>query len=179
MTLASDARRDDAAPTERLSTARLSTEAPPSPPADYDNQPVEFWPTAGVRAAVESGDLAVWKRIVAAVKRDPYGRTARQVEEVLATTASFGISKALDEVLVRTREQLETDERAEVGRQVQLLLDRSGLGEAEFASRIGASTEELRSYLGGEVSPTAVQMVRMRRLADRFARMRAQRAHGQ
>ena len=48
-----------------------------------EDRPVEFWPTVAIRAALESGDIAVWQRIVLAIKRDPYGRTARQVEEVL------------------------------------------------------------------------------------------------
>lgn len=171
MTLAADARRDNAAPTIRLSSAAQVSQL-----SAYDDRPVEFWPTAAISAAVESGDLTIWQRIVTAVKRDPYGRTARQVEEVLEGTSSYGITAALDEVLSRSREHLEADERAEVGRQVQLLLDRSGLGRQEFASRIGASAEELMSYVNGEVSPSAVQMVRMRRLSDRFAKMRAQRA---
>ena len=49
--------------------------------------PVEFWPTDSIRAALQSGDITVWQRIVVAVKRDPYGRTARQVEEVLESAA--------------------------------------------------------------------------------------------
>ena len=52
-------------------------------PPPVDNRPVEFWPTAAIRAALENDDLSVWQRIVVAIKRDPYGRTARQVEEVL------------------------------------------------------------------------------------------------
>ena len=47
-----------------------------------DNTPVEFWPTSTIRDALQSGDITVWQRIVVAIKRDPYGRTARQVEEV-------------------------------------------------------------------------------------------------
>ncbi len=170
MTLALDA-HDDAAP-----TVRLTANGQPSPLAGYDSKPVEFWPTAAIRLAIETGDLTVWQRIVLALKRDPYGRTARQVEEVLETTASPGITKALSEVLVRSRAQLEADERAEVAKQIQALIERSGLGVREFASRVGVSGEDLASYLQGEASPSAAHMVRMRRLSDRFAKMKAQRA---
>jgi hypothetical protein len=136
---------------------------------------VEFWPTAAIRAALETDDLTVWQRIVVAIKRDPYGRTARQVEEVLETARPYGVSKALSEVLTRTREHLEANERAEVARQVQSLLERSGLGPVEFASRIGVPSKSFASYLSGETSPPASLMLRMRRLADRFAKMRKQR----
>ena len=140
-----------------------------------DDRPVEFWPTSAIRAALETDDLTVWQRIVIAIKRDPYGRTARQVEEVLETARPYGVSKALSEVLTRTREHLEADERAEVGRQVQALLERSGLGQDEFASRIGVPSKDFAAYLGGETSPPASLMIRMRRLSDRFAKMRNQR----
>ena len=139
-----------------------------------DERPVEFWPTAAIRSALESGDIEIWQRIVLAVKRDPYGRTARQVEEVLDSAAPYGISQALTEVLVRARNHLEANERSEAARHVQLLMERSGLAEQEFASRIGVSTENLAAYLDASVSPPASLMIRMRRLSDRFAKMRAQ-----
>jgi hypothetical protein len=170
VTVAVDA-HDDAAP-----TARFVAAGEPFSLSAYDSKPVEFWPTAAIRLAVQSGDLTIWQRIVLALKRDPYGRTARQIEEVVETTSSPGITKALTEVLARSRTQLDADERAEVARQIQALIDRSGLGPREFASRIGVSGEELVTYLEGHVSPSAAQMVRMRRLSDRFAKMKAQRS---
>jgi hypothetical protein len=162
---------DDAAP-----TVRLSTPGQHSPLAAYDTKPVEFWPTAAIRLAVESGDLSVWQRIVVALKRDPFGRTARQVEEVLDTASPDGVGNALSEVLARARAQLEADERAEVARDIQMLIERSGLGVREFASRIGVSGEDLAAYLAADASPSAGHLVRMRRLSDRFAKMKAQRS---
>ena len=52
-----------------------------------DGTPVEFWPTASIREALHSGDIAVWQRIVGRSNETPYGRTARQVEEVLQSAA--------------------------------------------------------------------------------------------
>jgi hypothetical protein len=148
------------------------TAADRRPDAD---QPVEFWPTAAIRSALEGGDIATWKRIAAALKRDPYGRTARQVEEVLEDSRPYGISKALWEVLDRARVHLEVDERAEVARHVRLLLERSGLQPHEFASRIGVSPADLAAYLDAQLSPSASLMIRMRRLSDRFAKLRSAR----
>lgn len=139
-----------------------------------DDRPVEFWPTVSIRAALESGDITVWQRIVVAVKRDPYGRTARQVEEVLHTAAPYGISQALTEVLIRARNHLEANERAEAARHVLLLQERSGLTASEFASRIGVSQAQLTDFVEARVSPPASLMIRMRRLSDRFAKIRAQ-----
>ncbi len=175
MTVTSDARaagRDAA--TSRIPTgARQRSRRPAN-----DDRPVEFWPTAAIRAALETDDLTVWQRIVVAIKRDPYGRTARQVEEVLESTRPYGVSKALSEVLARTREGLQADERAEVARQIRVLLGRSGLKPQEFASRIGVPGEELAGYIEGKTSPPASLMVRMSRLSDRFAKMKAHHPGG-
>jgi hypothetical protein len=165
VTLTPDTRRRDTSPASKRPTAARRPAA--------DERPVEFWPTAAIRAALETDDLTVWQRIVVAIKRDPYGRTARQVEEVLETARPYGVSKALAEVLTRTREHLEANERAEVAAHIRTLLDMSGLGQQEFASRIGVPTKDFEGYLGGQVSPPASLMVRMRNLADRFAKMRS------
>jgi hypothetical protein len=171
VTLAPDIRdssRDAASPRRRSAAPRPARKPP------VDDRPVEFWPTAAIRAALETDDLMVWQRIVVAIKRDPYGRTARQVEEVLETARPYGVSKALSEVLVRSREHLEANERSEVARHIQVLLERSGLAQHEFASRIGIPSDEFQAYLGGKTSPSASLMIRMRRLSDRFAKMRTQ-----
>jgi hypothetical protein len=144
-----------------------------------DGTPVEFWPTASIRDALQGGDIAVWQRIVVAMKRDPYGRTARQVEEVLHSAAPYGVSQALAEVLVRARSHLELNERKEAARHVRILMERSGLSVEEFASRIGVAPADFAGYLDAAVSPPASLMIRMRRLSDRFAKMRAQQSQGQ
>ena len=163
-----------------LAADRRPAPQPPRPRRDQNSrdgdQAVEFWPTAAIRSALQGGDIATWKRIAAALKRDPYGRTARQVEEVLEGTQPYGISKALWEVLERARIHLEANERAEVARHVRLLIDRSGLGEEEFASRIGVSPEDLGTYLDGSISPTSALMIRMRRLSDRFVKVKSARS---
>jgi hypothetical protein len=149
--------------------------APQQPVVDprYAGRPVEFWPTAAIRSALERGDIATWKQIVAAIKRDPYGRTARQVEEVLESSRPYGISKALTEVLDRARAHLEANELAEVARHLRLLMERSGLERHEFASRAGVSVDELSAYLDAKVSPSASLMIRMRRTSDRFVKARS------
>jgi hypothetical protein len=167
VTLASD--RRPAPPPQRPGSEQHS-------PGGDPDQAVEFWPTTAIRSALQGGDIDTWKQIAAALKRDPYGRTARQVEEVLEGTRPYGIAKALWEVLERARIHLEANERAEVARHVQLLIDRSGLGEQEFASRIGVAPEDLAAYLDGSSSPSASLMIRMRRLSDRFVKVKSPRS---
>jgi len=167
VTLAADQRKPASAPPPRKPDAIRRPD---------DDQPVEFWSTAAIHAALQGGDIATWKRIAAALKRDPYGRTSRQVEEILKGSRPVGIAKALWEVLERARTHLEANERAEVARHVKLLMDRCGLAQQEFASRIGVPAEDLNAYLDGSVSPSASLMIRMRRLSDRFVRVKNERS---
>ncbi len=129
--------------------------------------PVSQWPTEAVQTALERGDLADWHRIVAEIGAHPWGRTARQVEEVLSYSRPYGIADAMGLALSRARDRFEASERAAVAAEIEEAVRRSGLGRAEFAAQIGTSASRLSTYASGKVVPSATLMVRIRRLADR------------
>jgi DNA-binding transcriptional regulator YiaG len=128
--------------------------------------PVAEWPTEAVQTALERGDLADWHRIVAEMRADPWGRTARQVEEVLSHSRPYGVAEAMETVLSRARERAEASERAAVAAEIREAVERSGLSRTEFASRIGTSASRLSTYASGKVTPSATLMLRIRRVAD-------------
>jgi DNA-binding transcriptional regulator YiaG len=132
--------------------------------------PVSQWPTEAVQAALERGDLADWHRIVAEIAADPWGRTARQVEEVLGHSRPYGLAEAMEMVLSRGRERAEASERAAVAAEIREAVRRSGLSRAEFASQIGTSASRPSTYASGKVTPSATLMLRIRRAADRQSR---------
>lgn len=129
--------------------------------------PVSTWPTEAVQTALERGDLADWHRIVVEIRADPWGKTARQVEEVLSHSRPYGVADAMKAVLSRARERAEASERAAVAAEVREAVKRSGLSRAEFASRIGTSASRLSTYAAGKVIPSATLMLRIRYVADR------------
>jgi DNA-binding transcriptional regulator YiaG len=128
--------------------------------------PVSEWPTEAVQAALERGDLADWHRIVAAIQADPWGRTARQLEEVLSHSRPYGVTEAMETALSRARQRAEANERAAVAAEIREAVERSGLSQAEFASRIGTSASRLSTYVSGKVTPSAMLMLRIRRVAE-------------
>jgi DNA-binding transcriptional regulator YiaG len=129
------------------------------------DEPVSGWPTEAVQAALERGDLADWHRIVTEIRTDPWGRTARQVEEVLSHSRPYGVAEAMESVLTRAREHAQEAESADVAAEIRQTISRSGLSRAEFASRIGTSASRLSTYASGKVTPSATLMLRIRRLA--------------
>jgi ribosome-binding protein aMBF1 (putative translation factor) len=128
--------------------------------------PVSQWPTEAVQAALERGDLGDWRRVVAEVRHDPWGRTARQVEEVLTHSRPYGVAELMDTALAQARADMEATERQQVADTVREAVQRSGLSNAEFATHIGTSASRLSTYLRGTVVPSAALMVRIRRVAD-------------
>ncbi len=131
--------------------------------------PVSSWPTEAVQAALERGDLDHWRPMVAEVQRDPWGRIARQIEEVLTHSRPYGIAEAMELVVARARERAETRDRDQVAAEVRQLIARSRLSRSEFASRIGTSPSRLSTYATGKVTPSAALVVRMHRVAEQAA----------
>lgn len=132
--------------------------------ADPDD-PVASWPTEAIESALERGDLDDWRRIAAEVRRDPWGRTARQVEEVLSHTRPYGVAELMDALLDRCRAEREAEERAAVAAEIRAAVVESGLSMREFASRVGTSGSRLSTYASGGVTPSAAMLLRIRRLA--------------
>ena len=124
--------------------------------------PVENWSTEAVQAVLERGDLAEWRLLVEAVGADPWGRTARQIEEVLGHSRPFGTAELLERAIEAARARTAAEERAAVAAELRELVRRSGLLQADFARRLGTSASRMSSYVNGAVVPSATLMVRAR-----------------
>jgi len=128
------------------------------------SDPVADWPTEAVQAALERGDLEQWRRLTAEIKHHPWGRTARQVEEVLSHSRPYGVAELMESVIGRARARAEDEERRTVAAEIRQAIADSGLTRAEFAARIGTSASRLSTYATGKVTPSATLMLRIRRL---------------
>ena len=128
------------------------------------SDPVTEWPTEAVQAALERGDLEHWRRLTTEIIRRPWGRTARQVEEVLSHSRPYGVAELMESVIARARTRAEAEERHTVAAEIRQAIADSGLTRAEFAAHIGTSTSRLSTYATGKVVPSATLILRIRRL---------------
>jgi len=128
--------------------------------------PVQGWPSEAVLTALERGSLRDWRRLLEVIKRDPWGPTARKVEQALAVSRPYGVAGLMERALQRARERVSSEERAEIARQVRHHLARSGLTRSEFAQQIGTSPSRLSTYLSGKVTPSAALLLRMSRVNE-------------
>jgi hypothetical protein len=129
------------------------------------DRPVSEWPAEGVQAALERGDLREWRRIGDEIRADPWGRTARQVEEVLGHSRPYGVTSLMEHAIAAARERAEEAERAAVATELKGLVASAAVTQAEFARSIGTSASRLSSYVNGAVVPSATLMVRARNAA--------------
>jgi DNA-binding transcriptional regulator YiaG len=128
--------------------------------------PVEDWPLEAIQTALERGSLPEWRRLAAAIRNQPWGGVARNVEEVLGYSRPYGVATAMERVIERARGDAETAERAAVAGEVKRLIEASGLSRREFASRIGTSISRLSTYATGKVVPSAALLIRMQSVVD-------------
>jgi DNA-binding transcriptional regulator YiaG len=128
--------------------------------------PVEEWPLEAIQTALERGSLPEWRRLAAAIRNQPWGGVARNVEEVLGYSRPYGVAAAMKRVIERARRDAETAERTAVADEVKRLIEASGLSRREFASRIGTSVSRLSTYATGKVVPSAALLVRMQCVVD-------------
>lgn len=136
------------------------------------DDPVEKWPLEAIQTALERGSLKHWRRLGAAIKAQPWGPVARDVEDVLAYSRPYGVAKVMERVIDEARHNAEVAERATVASEVRQLIERSGLSRTDFASRIGTSPSRLSTYATGKVVPSAALLVRMRSVAEAASKER-------
>lgn len=128
------------------------------------DDPVSEWPLEAIQTALERGGLSHWRRLAAAIRAQPWGPVARQIEEVLTYSRPYGVAELMERVIADARDDTAADERATVAAEVASLIERSGLSRAEFAALVGTSTSRLSTYVTAKVTPSAALMLRMSRL---------------
>lgn len=128
--------------------------------------PVDSWPYEGLVAVLERGLVPDWRPVLAEIRRNPWGRTARRIERYLSYERPVGVAPLFELAIERARQGAEEDERAEVAARVRQAITASGLTARAFAESIGTSASRLSTYANGRVTPSAALLVRMERLAS-------------
>ncbi len=126
---------------------------------------VADWPYEAIVTALERGTVSDWAVLTREVASDPWGETARQVEDYLSYAEDAAVAGLLHRRIAAARDEVDSADREEVARTVRNLVARSGLSRKAFARRIGTSRSRLSTYCSGTVTPSASLMLRMERVA--------------
>lgn len=127
--------------------------------------PVEQWGFEGLLAAVERGDIRHWRWIAAALRKEPRGKVAAELSEVISVVENPAMVMLFERIVAAAAEESESAERAAVVHRLRTTLAQSGLSRTDFAHRLGTSPSRLSTYLNGKVVPSAVILHRAECLA--------------
>jgi hypothetical protein len=128
------------------------------------SDPVELWPPEAIQAVLERGSISDYRRVMAAIRLEPWGAVARTVEHVLTYSQPYGSAALFTHGLQSVRNRAEAAEKAEVAWRLATILAATQLTQAEFASRMGTSASRMSTYLKATVTPSATLLVRGERL---------------
>ncbi len=113
---------------------------------------IEDWPFEAIATKIED-TVSDWARLAAAIRADPWGPVARQVEELFGYSWPWGVTPPLERAITRARARADEIEQASVSGTVRDLVARSGLSMGEFASRVGTSRPRLSTHRAGSMVP--------------------------
>ncbi|MDJ0355056.1 helix-turn-helix transcriptional regulator [Paenarthrobacter sp. PH39-S1] len=133
------------------------------------DSPVEDWGFEGLLTAAELGDITHWRRIMAAVRRNPYCEVAREMVQVIEAIEDPGTAGMLRAGMKLVRERAAAEEVSEVAGRLSDFLAKAGMSRFEFARNLGTSQSRLSTYLSGKTVPSAAIYIRAEHLAQRFA----------
>lgn len=126
---------------------------------------VRTWPYEALVAVIDRGLVQDWRPVFVELRRSPWGRVARRVEQYLSYRHPDGVGTLFSLAIERARADADQAERAEVAARVRSAVARSGLTQQEFARLVGTSASRLSTYLNGKVTPSAAMLVRIERAA--------------
>lgn len=126
---------------------------------------VQTWPYEALVTVIDRGLVQDWRPIFVELRRSPWGRVARRVEQYLSCRQPDGVGTLFSLAIERARADADQAERAEVAARVRSAVARSGLTQQEFARLVGTSASRLSTYLNGKVTPSAAMLVRIERAA--------------
>lgn len=122
---------------------------------------VRTWPYEALVTVIDRGLVGDWKPIFVELRRAPWGKVARRVEEYLSYRERDGVSTLFRLAVEHARSDAEDSERAEVAARVRDAVVGSALTNGEFARLVGTSASRLSTYLSGKVTPSAAMLVRI------------------
>jgi ribosome-binding protein aMBF1 (putative translation factor) len=116
--------------------------------------------------AIDRGLVPDWQSMFVEICHSPWGPVARRVERYLEYRDRDGVSVLSRLAIERARENADQAARSEVAKRIRNAVAQSGLGKAEFATRVGTSASRLSTYLNGKVSPSAAMLVRIEAVGE-------------
>ena len=125
--------------------------------------PVASWPAEALEIALDRGSLGDWRRLAAEIRRSPWGRVARTVEDIAGWGEHEGVDALMLSIVERARTEAAAEARRRYADHMRELRTGHGLTLDEVARLAGTSASRLSAYERGHVAPTTEVLGRIER----------------
>ena len=116
--------------------------------------PVEDWPFEALATVLDRGTVDEWRRVVAAIRSQPWGTVARNTETIIGWGERYGVDALLEEAIRRARRDFQVAARRKHGQRLRRLRLSAGLTLRELGAATGITAANLSKYENGLMSPT-------------------------
>lgn len=127
--------------------------------------PPDAWPAEAIETVLDRGTISDWRRLREAIVHDPWGPTARTVENIASWDEHYGVDALMSRVVAHAREAVTARGRAEHAAQIRAWRRAAGMSLREFASAAGTSASRLSDYENAKVAPTTDVLARLEHAA--------------
>lgn len=140
---------------------------------DFDPaSPPDEWPGEAIETALDRGSLADWRKLAAAIRRNPWGPAARAVESIVGWQEHYGVDALMSRVIERARADADRRGRVAYAERIRAWRRQAGLTQGELARLAGTSASRLSDYENAKVAPTTDVLGRIEQVAAAHTRGR-------
>lgn len=133
---------------------------------DFDHrEPMDLWPAEAIQTVIDRGSLSDWRRLAEAIRRNPWGPSARTAETVTSWGEHYGVDALISNIIRHAREDVTLQGRAEYAAQIRSWRRKRGMTLRQFAAAAGTSASRLSDYENAKVAPTTDVLGRLRHAA--------------
>jgi DNA-binding transcriptional regulator YiaG len=129
---------------------------------DFDQtEPLDRWPAEAIETLIDRGSLSDWRGLAEAIRRNPWGPTARTAEQVVAWGEHYGVDALVSRIVDRARHQVTQRGREQYAELIRSWRAQTGMTAREFAEAAGTSASRLSAYENARVAPTTDVLARL------------------
>lgn len=124
-------------------------------------RPLDEWPAEAIETLMDRGTRSDWQRLVAAIRCNPWGPTARTAESVAHWGEHDGVDVVVLDALAAARTSWDDQARRRYADRIRSWRTEAGLTQRQLAELIGTSASRLSAYENAKVAPTSVVLGRI------------------
>lgn len=132
--------------------------------------PIDSWPAEAIATMIDRGTLSDWRLLAEAIRENPWGPTARTVENVTSWGEHYGVDVLMADVIRDARADCDGAARHKYAERIKQWRKKTGLSLRDFARLVGTSASRLSDYERAKVAPTTDVLGRIEQIASRHGR---------